>query len=95
MDFKVEGCISYTPHRLSRMDECVEKTKTWIPLSLPRHCPHRAWSVAGVFYKGEVGMPCEVSVTEQILQISRNPGGTGHAQTVCTKLFFLHPRTRA
>ena len=37
----------------------------------------------------------EVSVTEQILQISRNPGGTEHAQTVCTRVFFPHPRTRA
>ena len=27
-------------------------------------------------------------------QFPRNPGGTEHAQTVCTRLFFLCPRTR-
>ena len=40
---------------------------------------------------GEVGILVEVSVTEQILrnfQIPSNPGGTEHAQTVCTRLFF-------
>ena len=25
---------------------------------------------------------------EQIFRIPRNPGGTEHAQTVCTRLFF-------
>ena len=33
----------------------------------------------------------EVSVTEPI---PRNPGGTEHVQTVCTRLFSLCPRTR-
>ena len=39
-------------------------------------------------------MSREVSVTEHILEISkipRNPGGTENAQTVPTRLFFLHP----
>ena len=53
--------------------------------------------MAGIFYTGEVGgCLAEVSVTEQILrnfQIPRNPGGTEHAQTVCTRLFSPRPRT--
>ena len=28
-----------------------------VPLSLSHHCLHRAWSVVGIFYKGEVGVP--------------------------------------
>ena len=40
----------------------------------------------------------EVSVMDSFMKISkilRNPGGTKHVQTVCTRLFFLCPRTRA
>ena len=38
----------------------------------------------------------EVSVAGRFYgKIPRNPGGTEHAQTVCTRLFFLCPRTRA
>ena len=41
----------------------------------------------------------EVSLTDrfftEISKIPRNPGRTEHVQTVCTRLFFLHPRTRA
>ena len=39
----------------------------------------------------------EVSVMEHILRKfpnSQNPRGTGHAQTMRTRLLFLHPRTR-
>ena len=35
------------------------QAKSWVPLSLLRHCPHGAWSVTGIFYTGEVGIPCE------------------------------------
>ena len=34
------------------------QAKSWVPLSFLRHCPHRAWSVTGIFYTGEVGIPC-------------------------------------
>ena len=35
----------------------------------------------------------KISVTEQ--EISRNPGGTEHAQTVCTRSFFFHSHVTA
>ena len=38
---------------------------------------------------------CLAEVMEQILKKFSNLGGTEHAQTVCTKLSFLHPCTRA
>ena len=50
--------------------------------------------MAGVFHTGKVSMLVEVSVMD-FTEIPRNPGETEHAQTVCTRLFFLHPRTRA
>ena len=35
-------------------------------------------------------------LAEQILRkFPRSPGGTEYAQTVCTRLIFLHPHTRA
>ena len=34
------------------------QVKSWAPLSLPRHRPHRAWSAADIFHVGEVIMPC-------------------------------------
>ena len=38
----------------------------------------------------------EVSVTGRFYgKFPRNPGGTEHVQTVCTRLFFLCPPTRA
>ena len=33
------------------------QAKSWVPLSL-NHCPHGAWSVTGIFYTGEFGIPC-------------------------------------
>ena len=57
---------------------------------------HRALSVTRIFYAGEVGIPCGGWCNEaDFTEIPRNPGGTEHAQTVCTSLFFLRPRTRA
>ena len=35
------------------------QAKSWVPSSLPHHRLHRAWSVAGIFYMGEVGVPPE------------------------------------
>ena len=75
------------------------QAKSRIPSLLPHHPPHTVQSVAGSFYTREVGVLAEVSVTEQVLrEISKSPeipGKTEHAQTVCTKLFSPHPRTRA
>ena len=34
------------------------QAKNWVPSSLPRHHPHRVWSVTGILYTGEVCMPC-------------------------------------
>ena len=34
------------------------QAKSWVPLSLLRHRPHRAWSGIGTCYTGEVGIPC-------------------------------------
>ena len=46
------------PHRLAGMDKHVDKScKQRAPLSLPRHRLQRVWSVAGIFYVGEVGVP--------------------------------------
>ena len=33
------------------------QTKGRVPSSLPYHCLQRAWSVAGISYTGEVGVP--------------------------------------
>ena len=35
------------------------QAKSWVRSSLLRHRPHRAWSVTGTFYTGEVEIPCE------------------------------------
>ena len=52
--------------------------------------------MAGIFNREKSVCLAEVSVMEQILRKfpnSQNPSGTEHAQTVCTRLFFLCPRT--
>ena len=36
----------------------VLQAKSWVPSSLPLHRLYRAWSVACIFYTGEVGVPC-------------------------------------
>ena len=41
------------------------------------------------------GFHCSLIPTSRYFQIFRNPGGTEHVQAMCTRLFFLHPRTRA
>ena len=56
------------------------------------HTERCQWQAS--FTQEKLACLTEVSVTEQILwkfsnsQIPRNPGGTEHVQTVCTKLFF-------
>ena len=54
-------------------------------------------SCAAVFRK--VGLPCggECNGADlmEISEIPKNPGGTEHAQAVCTRLFLLCPCTRA
>ena len=90
MNFKGRDCVSHVLQCFAGIDErldnsCIRKVEYL------RHCPHRAWSATGIFYTGEVSILAEVSVTEQILrnfQIPRNPGGSEHAQTVCTRLLF-------
>ena len=41
-----------------RMRGQLLQAKSWVPLSLPHHCLQRAWSVASIFYTGEVGVHC-------------------------------------
>ena len=41
------------------VDNSCEQAKSWVPLSLLCHRPPRAWSVTGIFYTGEVGIPCQ------------------------------------
>ena len=72
------------------------QAKSWIPSLLPHHRLHRVWWVAGLFYTGEVGLPRSSRLVQRSrfhgnFQIS---GGTEHTQTVYTRLFFSHPRTR-
>ena len=40
-----------------RPHEQLLQAMSWVPLLLPRHRLHRAWSVAGIFYTREVGVP--------------------------------------
>ena len=59
MNFKGKDCVIHVPQRLAGMDEhvdnsCSEELST---LSLPRHRLQRVWSVAGISYTGEVGVP--------------------------------------
>ena len=34
------------------------QVKSWIPSLFSHHCLHRMWSMEGIFYTGEVGLPC-------------------------------------
>ena len=34
------------------------QAKSWVPSSILRHHPHRAWSVTGIFCMEEVSIPC-------------------------------------
>ena len=57
---------------------------------------HTEHGQAQALYTGKVGIPCGGWCNGvDFTGISKFPGGTEHAQTVCTGPFFLHPRTRA
>ena len=56
MNFKGKDCIIHVLQRLAGMDERLASEEL-VPLSLPRHHLQRAWSVAGIFYTGEVSVP--------------------------------------
>ena len=101
---KLQGhCISHVLQCLAGMHERMHnfymRRAEYLCRSFIIVHTERGHAVTGIFYSGEFGILAEVSVTEQILQenfqIPRNPGGTEHEQTECTRLFFLHPCTRA
>ena len=62
-NFKGKDCISDVWYDLAGIDGrfgCMDNSCKWgvlLPSLLLCHCPHRTWSVAGIFYTGEVGMP--------------------------------------
>ena len=58
-------------------------------LLLPRHCPHRVWSVASSFHKG-AGLT-EFSVTQQISGNFPIPRNAGRTHKRCTWFTFLYP----
>ena len=49
-NFIGKDCVSHVPQRLVGMDKRME-VKSWVPSSLPHHRPHRALSVAEIFYR--------------------------------------------
>ena len=85
MKFKGKDCISHMPHRLAEMDKRAHNSCKQRALSLPRHCPHRGWSVAGIFYIGEVGVP--LSVTKQILLPNSQKRFLGEANSAYQAVF--------
>ena len=88
MNFKGRDCISHMLQCLAGMHKHVDDS-----------CKQGAeYLRRSSFIREKSACLAEVSVTEQILQNFpnlRNAGGTEHAQTMCTRLFFLCPRTRA
>ena len=101
MNFKGKDCIIHVPQHLAGMDERVDNSckrrAEYVRCSLVIVYTERGrWQVFFIWEKS--ACLAEVSVTEHIygnFQIPRNPGKTEHAQTVCTRLFFLRPRTRS
>ena len=76
---------------IAGMDECMDtsckqRAEYFHRSLIIIHTERCLWQ--GSFIGEKSAYLAEVSVTEQILQISRNPGGTEHAQTVCTRVFF-------
>ena len=95
MNFKGKDGIIHVPQHLAGMDERVDNSckgrAEYLCRSLVIVCTeHGRWQVSSTWE--ESACIAEVSVTERILQIPRNPGGT---EQVCTRLFFLRPHTRA
>ena len=81
----MKGCVIHVPQRLAGIDKCVDKQRA----KYLRHflvivyTEHGQWQASFIWQKS--ACLAEVSVSEHILQI---PGGTEHAQTVCTRHFF-------
>ena len=89
-------CISNMPQCLAWMNKhnsCKRRAECLRHSLVIVHTEHGQWQA--FFIRKKSVCLAEVSVMEQILcKFHRNPGGTEHAQTVCTRLFFLHPHTR-
>ena len=92
MNFKGKHCVIHVAQRLAGMDKCMDNSckrrAEYLHRSLVIVYMERSrWQAS--FIWGKSACFTEVSVTEHInFQIPGNPGGTGHAQTVCTRLFF-------
>ena len=91
-------CVSHVPYHLARTDGCMDNS-----CKRRTYCLYRSFVIvhtecgqcqASLTWEKSVCL-AEVSVTADFTEIPRNPGGTEHAQIVCTRLFFLRLRTRA
>ena len=89
--------VSVTCHsiQLEQMDTwIIPVSKGLLPLLLLHHCPHIAWSVAGIFHAGEVGKSgggqCNKADFTKIPEI---PGENEHCTNgVYQALFSAHTR---
>ena len=99
MNFKGKDYVIHVAQRLAGIDKCMDNSckqgAEYLYRSLVIVYMERGqWQASFIWEKSACFT--EVSVTEHInFQIPRNPGGTGHVQTVCIRLFFSPPTHEA
>ena len=70
-----------------RVDNSCKQRAVYVCCSLfIVYTEHGRWQASFILKK--LAYPVEVSVMKHSFQIPRNPGETGHVQTVCTRLFL-------